>query len=79
VGAGGTLYDPEGRMEITYNHGLEQDKNNQAKAYGILQGILLAKEANVRSLIVIGYSSVVIKAMLRKTYPLDNMLIVIFT
>jgi len=74
AGVGGILCDSRGKTVATYTWGLGQASNNQAKSYALLHGLLLAKEAKVRALIVIRDSSVVIKAVLGKISPLDSKL-----
>jgi ribonuclease HI len=51
--------------------------NNQAEAYALLQGLLLAKESSIKSLIIIGDSSIIIKSMVMKSIPSDNKLALI--
>jgi ribonuclease HI len=63
-------------MVATYAWGLGKASNNQVDTYALLCGILLAKEAKVKALIVIGDSMVVIKSMLGKTSSLDSKLAV---
>jgi len=42
AGAGGVIYDPEGKQESTYSWGLGIPTNNQAEAYTLFQGFSIA-------------------------------------
>jgi ribonuclease HI len=60
-GEGEILYYRREKIIISYAWGLRQVSNNQGEAYTLLCGILLAKEANIKALSIIGDSMVVIK------------------
>jgi len=71
----GSFHDFEGTTVLTYALGLGQATNNQGKAYALLHGLILVKEANIRTLIVFGDSMMVVKAMLDKSFTLGNKLV----
>lgn len=74
---GGILLDPELNLETSFAWGLGKATNNQAKSYALYQGILLAKEAKMKSLIAKGDSSISINLMVSKTTPSYNKLALI--
>jgi ribonuclease HI len=63
-----------GKQELTYAWGLGTTTNNQAEAYTLLQGLLLINASRVRTLIVIGDSSIIIKLMNSKKTLSDSKL-----
>jgi ribonuclease HI len=58
--AGGAMFSPRGNQELTFSWSLGKATNNQAEAYALLQGILLAKQHEFNSLIILGDLKVVI-------------------
>jgi hypothetical protein len=70
----GIIFDPEGRMESTFAWGLGTSTNNQDEAYALFQGLLLANDSNIESMIIVGDSSVIIKSMVLHTTLKDNKL-----
>jgi ribonuclease HI len=69
---GGIILDPRGKVKTTYAWGLRNSTNNQAKACGLFQGLRIATDSMVKSLIVIGDSSTIIKLMALKSTLVDN-------
>lgn len=59
----GAIISPGGTKALTYAWGLGIASNNLAEAYALMQGLKLAIEANIRSLIVKGNSKLVIIKM----------------
>jgi len=41
-------------MEIKFSWSLQRKSNNQAKMYGLLQGLCIAKDKGVEDIIVLG-------------------------
>jgi ribonuclease HI len=59
---------------LSFAWGLGIASNNIEKAYALMQGLRLAIEANIQSLIVVGDSKIVINKMVSKKTIVDNIL-----
>jgi len=59
----GILFDPEGKIKLSYAWMLEISINNQAKAYIMLQGMRLALYRHITSNILVGDSNVLFDSM----------------
>ena len=57
------VINPEGIIEINYAPGLGIASNNQAKAYGFLQGLKNIDLNRVQDILVVGDSSTILKLM----------------
>jgi hypothetical protein len=55
--------NPEGKCELTYAWGLGESTNNQAEALALYQGLNILTSKEIRSLIVISDSLVIIRQM----------------
>jgi ribonuclease HI len=77
VGVGGVILNPRGTSAYTYAWSLGISFNNQVEAYALLQGLNLAKNHHIPSLIVVEDSKVVIKHMVTSFFfnPLDSRLV----
>jgi hypothetical protein len=60
----GILFDPGGTQVATWFWGLGVASDNVVDAYTLLRGLIISKEYEVASLIVMGYSVIIIKEML---------------
>jgi ribonuclease HI/exonuclease III len=67
-GGGGIIQDPNQGTVIKYAIGLGIDTNNWAEAMALWQGLKLALLYNIQDIIVIGYSRIIIQAMVKKTH-----------
>jgi ribonuclease HI len=54
------------KRQLTFAWGLGIASNNLAEAYALMQGLRLAIEANIQSLIVVGDSKLIIGKMVTK-------------
>jgi ribonuclease HI len=72
VGVGGILFDPRGTSIKNLTWGLGITFNNLAKTYALLRGLQIAKEMKVKSLIDIGYSTIVITTMIERSILVNN-------
>ena len=70
----GGILGPKEPQETTFAWGFRVLNNNQAKAYALLHGLLLAISSNIELLIVISNSRVIIKDLVHQTTPKDNRL-----
>ena len=70
------LLDIDKKEEIKYAWGLGQSTNNAAEYLALYQGLRLAREREIKRLIVIGYSLLVIqqlhKTKIGKEAPRDS-------
>jgi len=64
AGGGGILINPEGTIEFRYAWGLGQKTNNQAKADGMLLGLILAQRNGIKKMQVLGDSMIIIRHMI---------------
>jgi ribonuclease HI len=69
AGAGGVILFPRGNKVLSFHWSLGIASNNQAEAYALLQGLLLAKKMNIHSLSVIGDSKLIINHARKGTHP----------
>ena len=67
----GILYDLEITQIATYSWSLEATASNVATTYTLLRGLIIVKEFEVTSLIVVGDFMIIIKAIQRKSSPMD--------
>jgi ribonuclease HI len=78
AGAGGVLYGPGGHIESTFSWNLGVATNNQAEAYALLQGLLIARSKSIRILSVVGDSKNTIRHLRLSSLPMDVSLKSIF-
>jgi ribonuclease HI len=57
------FFNPEGKCELTYAWGLGESTNNQEEALSLYQGLNILSSKEIRSLIVISDSLVIIQKM----------------
>jgi ribonuclease HI len=69
AGAGGVIIFPRGNQTLTFHWSLRIASNNQAEAYALYQGLLLAKNMNIHSLSVIGDSKIIINHARKGSHP----------
>jgi ribonuclease HI len=72
--AGGIVPDPRENQKNTFEWDLGRVSNNQTEALTLLQGLRLLDASYIKSLIVIGDSTLVIKLMHRASSPSDGKL-----
>jgi ribonuclease HI len=58
-------------MESSYSWSLSTHSNNLVEAYGLLQGMKIAKLLNIHNLVVIGDSFLIIKYIQQGTFSSD--------
>jgi ribonuclease HI len=63
AGAGGVIYDSEGKKIVEYSWGLGKATNNRAEILAVYMGLKLAQERNTQTLTVLGDSEIVIKEL----------------
>ena len=68
------VINPEGIMEINYARGLRIVSNNEAEAYGFLQGLKNIDLKRVQSILVVGDSSTILKIMNKHHISTENSL-----
>ena len=68
------VINPEGIMEINYAWGLGIASNNQAKAYGFLQGLKNIDLKRVQSILFFGDSLTILKLMNKHHISTENSL-----
>jgi ribonuclease HI len=61
AGAGGVIYDSEGKKLIDYAWGLGRTSNNKAELLAAYMGLKLAQDLRIQALTVLGDSEIVIK------------------
>ena len=69
AGGGGTLLSSENSVLANYAWGLGIMSNNMAEALALWQGLKIAHEQNLHSLVVFGDSKLIIQFMVSKTLP----------
>jgi ribonuclease HI len=52
--AGGVIFCPGGKKELSYFWNIGHATNNQFEAYALLQGLQLAKARGIHSIIIVG-------------------------
>jgi len=72
AGGGGILINPKGTIEASYSWGLGRRSNNQAEIYGILQGLIIAKDRVVGDIIILGYPMITIQYIIKGNRPKEN-------
>jgi ribonuclease HI len=68
----GVILDPRGKLEAGFTWGLGESMNNQVEAYALIQGLFFEIELDLKNLIVIDNSSMIIKLMLYQSPSFDN-------
>jgi ribonuclease HI len=61
AGAGGVIICPRGNQVLSYHWNLGLATNNQAEAYALYQGLLLAKNRGIHAISVIGDSKIIVR------------------
>jgi ribonuclease HI len=69
AGAGGVIIFPRGNQALSFHWSLGIATNNQAEAYALYQGLLLAKILSIHSLSVIGDSKIIINHARKGSHP----------
>jgi hypothetical protein len=64
---GGVIFFPRGNIRLSFSWSLGHATNNQAEAYALLQGLLLARQQGLDSIIILGDLKVVINHVRMKT------------
>jgi ribonuclease HI len=73
-GVGGAIMSLGGTIESSFAWGLGISSNNTAEVYALLQGLRLAIESSIQSLIVVGDLKTIIGKMVSNATTLDNLL-----
>jgi hypothetical protein len=63
---GGIILYPSGKQDLDYEWSLDTTRNNYAEAYVLLREILSINVASMKTLIIIGDSSIIINLMNNK-------------
>jgi ribonuclease HI len=63
AGAGGVIYDSDGKKQSDFSWGLGKATNNRAETLAVYMGLKLAHERSIQTLIAIGDSEIVIKEL----------------
>jgi ribonuclease HI len=63
AGAGGVIYDSEGKKLTDYAWGLGKTSNNKAETLAAYMGLKLAQDLRIQTLTVLGDSEIVIKEL----------------
>ena len=71
---GGILLNPNGIIEIKFTWVLGRKTNNQAKMYGLLQGLCIAKDKGIKYIIILGVSLITIHHLIKEGRPKENYL-----
>jgi ribonuclease HI len=74
VGVGGAIMNPRETIETFFAWGLGISSNNQAEACALLQGMGIAINSCIQSLILVGDSKAIISQMVLNTTPVNNLL-----
>jgi ribonuclease HI len=69
------LTDPRGKTTSSFAQQLNISFNNQAEAYTLLQGLRIALEHHITSLVVVGDSNVIILSMIKISLSVDYKLV----
>jgi ribonuclease HI len=64
TGRGGALWNPNGQLELSYAWGLGTETNNRAEALALWQGLNQAISKNVKDLVILGDSKLIIQALI---------------
>ena len=75
AGGGGVIINPEEHKEITCSWSIGFGTNNQAKAYGSLQGLKQIQTLKVNKALIFGDSMLIIQAMIVPTQISDPKLV----
>ena len=68
---GEVILSPDANEELSYSWGLGIESNNMAEALALCQGIILATGHDIRDIVVIGDSRLVIQALNSDNLPED--------
>jgi len=71
VGGYGVLIDPDENKEIKYAWGLEVSTSNEAEFLALFQGLRLTREREIKKLVIIGDSLLVIQQFYKAKLCLD--------
>jgi ribonuclease HI len=66
---GGVLYDPDEIRELVYSQGLGEETNNMTEALSLSKGLTQARDLGINEIMVIGYSQILIQAMVTNSLP----------
>jgi ribonuclease HI len=69
AGAGGVIYDSEGKKITDYSWGLGKTTNNKAEILAAYMGLKLAQDLNIQILTVLGDSEIIIKELRGMSRP----------
>jgi len=75
AGGGGVIINLEEHKEITYSWSIDFGTNNQAEAYGSLQGLKQIQTLKVNKALIFGDSMLIIQAMIVPTQISDPKLV----
>jgi ribonuclease HI len=77
VAGGGVISIPGGRTKTFFSWSLGIQSNNLAEAYGLFQGMEIAKLLNIHNLVMIGDSLIIIRYMQQGTNSFEARLSVV--
>ena len=77
-GGGGIIFEPSGKIHLSYAWGLGQASNNQAEILALWQGLIQARNLNIQKINIFGDSRLIIKAVHTKKKPSNMYLAQIF-
>jgi ribonuclease HI len=66
---GEVLYDPDEIRELVYSQGLGEETNNMTEALSLWKGLTQARDLGINEIMVIGYSQILIQAMVTNSLP----------
>ena len=71
AGGGGIIYQPTGKIHLSYAWGLGHATNNQAEILALWQGLIQARNLDIQKINIFGDSKLIIKAVHTKKIPSD--------
>ena len=71
AGGGGIIFEPTGKIHLSYAWGLGHASNNQAEILALWQGLIQARNLNIQKINIFGDSRLIIKAVHTKKIPSD--------
>ena len=71
AGGGGIIFEPTGKIHLSYAWGLGHASNNQAEILVLWKGLIQARNLNIQKINIFGDSKLIIKAVHTKKIPSD--------
>ena len=68
---GGIIFEPSGKLHLSYAWGLGHTSNNHAEYLALWQGLNQAGKLNIQKLTILGDSRLIVKALHTKKVPTD--------